>query len=65
MFDRTRRIQRIEASIFEAALCFTETGAVGTAALGYEVKRLGVNRFSPTCPATSTAPPMATSASPP
>ena len=50
LFDRTRRIERIEANIFEAALCFTETGAVGTAALGYEVKRLGVNRFSPTCP---------------
>jgi crotonobetainyl-CoA:carnitine CoA-transferase CaiB-like acyl-CoA transferase len=50
VFDRTRRIRRIEASIFEAALCFTETGAVGTAALGYEAHRLGVNRFSPTCP---------------
>ena len=49
-FDRTRRIERIEASIFEAALCLTETGAVGTAALGYEAQRLGVNRFSPTCP---------------
>jgi crotonobetainyl-CoA:carnitine CoA-transferase CaiB-like acyl-CoA transferase len=49
-FDRTRRIDRIEASIFEAALCLTETGAVGTAALGYEAHRLGVNRFSPTCP---------------
>jgi crotonobetainyl-CoA:carnitine CoA-transferase CaiB-like acyl-CoA transferase len=49
-FDRTRKIELIEASIFEAALCFTETGAVGTAALGYEAHRLGVNRFSPTCP---------------
>ena len=49
-FDRTRRVRRIEASIFEAALCFTETGAIGTAALGYESHRLGVNRFSPTCP---------------
>jgi len=49
-FDQTRRIKLIEASIFEAALCFTETGAVGTAALGYEVRRIGVNRFSPTCP---------------
>jgi len=42
--------RRIEASVFEAALCFTETGAVGTAALGYQVQRLGVNRLSPTCP---------------
>ena len=49
-FDRTRPVRRIEASIFEAALCFTETGAIGTAALGYESHRLGVNRFSPTCP---------------
>jgi crotonobetainyl-CoA:carnitine CoA-transferase CaiB-like acyl-CoA transferase len=49
-FDRTRHIERIEASIFEASLCLTETGAVGTAALGYEAHRLGVNRFSPTCP---------------
>ncbi len=50
VFDRTRRIERIEASIFEAALCFTETGAVSTAALGFEAQRLGVNRYSPTCP---------------
>jgi crotonobetainyl-CoA:carnitine CoA-transferase CaiB-like acyl-CoA transferase len=42
--------RRIEASVFEAALCFAETGAVGTAALGYQVQRLGVNRLSPTCP---------------
>lgn len=45
-----RRPRRIETSVFEAALCFTETGAVGTAALGYQVQRLGVNRLSPTCP---------------
>jgi crotonobetainyl-CoA:carnitine CoA-transferase CaiB-like acyl-CoA transferase len=50
VFDAARQPAKIEASIFEAALCFTETGAVGTAALGYEVRRLGVNRFSPTCP---------------
>jgi len=42
--------RRIESSVFEAALCFAETGAVGTAALGYQVQRLGVNRLSPTCP---------------
>jgi crotonobetainyl-CoA:carnitine CoA-transferase CaiB-like acyl-CoA transferase len=45
-----KRPRRIETSVFEAALCFTETGAVGTAAHGYQVQRLGVNRFSPTCP---------------
>ena len=49
-FDKTRRLERIEANVFEAALCLTETGAIGTAALGYEAHRMGVNRFSPTCP---------------
>ena len=44
------RPARIESSIFEAALCFTETGAVGAIAFGWEARRLGVNRFSPTCP---------------
>jgi crotonobetainyl-CoA:carnitine CoA-transferase CaiB-like acyl-CoA transferase len=42
--------RRIEANVFEAALCFTETGAVGAIAYGWEARRLGVNRFSPTCP---------------
>ncbi|HEY1427050.1 MAG TPA: CoA transferase [Caulobacteraceae bacterium] len=42
--------RRIETSIFEAALCFTEPGAVGAVAFGWEARRLGVNRFSPTCP---------------
>jgi len=42
--------RRIESSIFEAALCFTEPGAVGAVAFGWEARRLGVNRYSPTCP---------------
>ncbi|HTX48201.1 MAG TPA: CoA transferase [Caulobacteraceae bacterium] len=42
--------RRIESSVFEAALCFTETGAVGAVAYGWESKRLGVNRFSPSWP---------------
>jgi crotonobetainyl-CoA:carnitine CoA-transferase CaiB-like acyl-CoA transferase len=42
--------RRIEANVFEAALCFTETGAVGAIAYGWEARRLGVSRFSPTCP---------------
>ena len=46
--DRAPR--RIESSVFEAALCFTEPGAVGSVAFGWEARRLGVNRFSPTCP---------------
>ena len=41
---------RIESSVFEAALCFTEPGAVGSVAFGWEARRLGVNRYSPTCP---------------
>jgi crotonobetainyl-CoA:carnitine CoA-transferase CaiB-like acyl-CoA transferase len=46
--DRVPR--RIESNVFEAALCFTEPGAVGAVAFGWEARRLGVNRFSPTCP---------------
>jgi crotonobetainyl-CoA:carnitine CoA-transferase CaiB-like acyl-CoA transferase len=42
--------RRIEANVFEASLCFTDPGAVGTVALGYEAHRLGVNRYAPTCP---------------
>jgi crotonobetainyl-CoA:carnitine CoA-transferase CaiB-like acyl-CoA transferase len=43
-------VRKVETSIFEAALCFAETGAVGAAVLNWEAKRLGVNRFAPTCP---------------
>lgn len=43
-------VRRIETNVFEAALCFTETGAVGAIAYGWEARRLGVNRFSPTWP---------------
>ena len=39
------RPRRIETSIFEAALCFTEPGAVGSVAFGWEARRLGVNRY--------------------
>jgi crotonobetainyl-CoA:carnitine CoA-transferase CaiB-like acyl-CoA transferase len=42
--------RRIEANVFEAALCFTETGVVGAIAYGWEAHRLGVNRFSPSWP---------------
>ena len=50
-----RRPARIDVSILEAALCFSETGAIAAAAssLGIESQRLGVNRFSPTFPASS------------
>ncbi|HEX3919585.1 MAG TPA: CoA transferase [Caulobacteraceae bacterium] len=43
-------VRKVESSIFEAALCFAETGAVGAAVLNWEARRLGVNRFAPTCP---------------
>jgi crotonobetainyl-CoA:carnitine CoA-transferase CaiB-like acyl-CoA transferase len=48
--DRTRRIARIETSIFESCICLTETAAISCAALGFEVQRLGVNKYSPTWP---------------
>ncbi|HZZ86973.1 MAG TPA: CoA transferase [Caulobacteraceae bacterium] len=50
-FDRTRRTRLIETSIFESSICLTETAAISCAALGFEVQRLGVNKYSPTCPA--------------
>ncbi len=40
------RPARIDVNVLEAALCFAETGAVAKA----RVKRLGVNRYSPTYP---------------
>lgn len=50
MFDDHRRPAKVETSVFEAALCFAETGAVGAAASGLRSRRLGVNRFAPTYP---------------
>ena len=41
---------RIETSIFESSLCFTDVGAVTTFHEGLVVPRLGVNRFAPTYP---------------
>lgn len=48
-----RRPRRIDVSILEAALCFSETGAMAAFASGLHAQRLGVNRFSPTYPASS------------
>ena len=42
--------RRIDVNVLEAALCFSETGAVAAAASGLKSQRLGVNRFAPTCP---------------
>jgi crotonobetainyl-CoA:carnitine CoA-transferase CaiB-like acyl-CoA transferase len=41
---------RLDTSIFEANLCFTEVGAVGASYTGLASRRLGVNRFPPTFP---------------
>jgi crotonobetainyl-CoA:carnitine CoA-transferase CaiB-like acyl-CoA transferase len=43
------RPERIDVNAFEAAMCFTEPGAV-TGPYGAESLRLGVNRYSPTYP---------------
>ena len=41
---------RLDTSIHEANLCFTEVGGVGGYRSGRRGKRLGVNRFAPTYP---------------
>ncbi len=40
----------LHTSIFEAALCFTEVGAIGYYNTGLQAARMGVNRFPPTYP---------------
>ena len=47
------RPRRIEANVFEAFMCLTETGAVSALMEGGLSYRLGVNRFVPTYPASS------------
>jgi crotonobetainyl-CoA:carnitine CoA-transferase CaiB-like acyl-CoA transferase len=41
---------RLETSIFEANLCFTDAGLVGFSYTGVAGRRMGVNRFPPTFP---------------
>lgn len=41
---------RLDTSIFEANLCFTDVGAVGFSYTGVAGRRMGVNRFPPTFP---------------
>ena len=41
---------RLDTSILEANLCFTEVGGVGGYRSGYRGRRLGINRFAPTYP---------------
>jgi crotonobetainyl-CoA:carnitine CoA-transferase CaiB-like acyl-CoA transferase len=47
------RPRRIDVNVFEAAMCFTETGALGARAEGGVSQRLGVNRYVPTYPCSS------------
>lgn len=49
----TRRPRKVSVNIFEAAMCFTETGAVSASVDGMASARLGVNRFVPTYPCSS------------
>jgi crotonobetainyl-CoA:carnitine CoA-transferase CaiB-like acyl-CoA transferase len=48
---RGRVVERVDVSIHEANLCFTETGVAGFALGGPRSMRRGVNRYSPTYPA--------------
>ena len=48
-----RRPRRIDGNVFEAAMCFTETGALGARAEGGVSRRLCVNRYVPTYPCSS------------
>lgn len=50
---RPARPSRIEVNVFEAAMCFTETGAMSARVDGVTSHRWGVNRFAPTYPGTS------------
>lgn len=50
---KARRPSRIEVNVFEAAMCFTETGAMSARVDGVTSHRWGVNRFAPTYPGTS------------
>jgi crotonobetainyl-CoA:carnitine CoA-transferase CaiB-like acyl-CoA transferase len=44
------RPARIDVNVFEAAMCFMETGAVSSLYTGLGAHRLGVNRFVPSYP---------------
>jgi crotonobetainyl-CoA:carnitine CoA-transferase CaiB-like acyl-CoA transferase len=47
-----RRPSRIDVNVLEASLCYAETAAVTAASTGAPSQRLGVNRFTPTYPAS-------------
>ncbi len=47
------RPRRIDLNIFEAATCFTATGAMSARVEGTVAHRLGVNRYVPTYPCSS------------
>jgi crotonobetainyl-CoA:carnitine CoA-transferase CaiB-like acyl-CoA transferase len=53
LLPRAQRPRRIDVNVLEAAMCFTETGALGARAEGGVSRRLGVNRYVPTYPCSS------------
>ncbi|WP_297692748.1 CoA transferase [Phenylobacterium sp.] len=53
LLPRAQRPSRIDVNVFEAAMCFTETGAMSAHVEGVTSHRWGVNRFAPTYPCTS------------
>lgn len=48
-----RRPREIDVNVFEAAMCFSEPGALGATQTGEPSVRLGVNRFVPSYPCSS------------
>ena len=46
-------VRHVEVNVFEAAMCFSENGALGGLVDGAVSQRLGVNRFQPTYPCAS------------
>ena len=53
LLPKGRRPSRIELNVFEAAMCFTETGAMSADVDGVVSHRWGVNRLPPTYPCNS------------
>lgn len=45
-----RRVRRVDINVLEAALCYSENGALAAQQTGVGIPRLGVNRFVPTYP---------------
>ncbi|HTX51030.1 MAG TPA: CoA transferase, partial [Caulobacteraceae bacterium] len=48
-----KRPARVDVNVLEAAMCFSEPGALGALQTGDQSVRLGVNRFAPSYPCSS------------